>query len=388
MNDENKLLPATPAPDAAPVSVEDAGSQALADALRSSFAIVKIIMLVLVAAFFFSGIFTVPSQSVAVILRFGKPIGEGQDSLLQPGLHFAFPYPIDEVVIVPIGQSHAVSSTVGWFATTPTLEAAGEDPPAGESLNPAIDGYALTADGNIIHVRSTLRYRIDNPIRYAFNFANGTNANLFAGASNILQNALNNALFHTAARFNVDTALRDQVPFKERVFARVNQLVDQQGLGVTLETGDLQIIPPRQVKEKFQQVLDEQQNLVNARDTARGTANEIVSKAQGEAAAIVNTAEAARTRLVQTVEAEANYFADQLQDYRRDPNLYVQRIQTRTLARVLTNAQEKFFLPDRADGKARELRLMLSREPQRPKEPEAPKQEGPPLTKGDPRKNR
>ncbi|MBI3415762.1 MAG: protease modulator HflK [Verrucomicrobia bacterium] len=382
-------MPSQPTPDAAPaapVSIEDAGSQALADALRSSFGIVKVIMAILAIAFFCSGIFTVPSQSVAVILRFGRPIGVGEGSLLQPGLHFAFPYPIDEVVIVPIGQSHSVSSTVGWYATTPELELTNSENPAGESLNPAMDGYVLTADGNIIHVRSTLRYRIDNPIRYAFNFANGTNANLFAGASNILQNALNSALFHTAARFNVDNALRDQVPFKERVFARVNQLIDEQGLGVTLETGDLQIIPPRQVQDKFKQVLDEQQNLANARDTARGTANEIISKAKGEAAAIVNTAEAARTRLVQAVEAEANYFSDQLVDYRRDPKLYLQRVQTRTLTRVMTNAQEKFFLPDRADGKARELRLMLSREPQKPKEQEAPKQEGPPLTKGDPRK--
>ena len=386
MSEHDKLSPSVPPAEAAPVSIEDAGSQALAEALRSSFGIVKVIMVILAVAFFCSGIFTVPSQSVAVILRFGKPSGEGEGRLLQPGLHFAFPKPIDEIVLIPIGQSHAVGSTVGWYATTPELELTNSENPPGESLNPAQDGYALTADGNIIHVRSTLRYRISDPVRYAFNFANGTNANLFAGASNILQNALNSALFHTAARFNVDNALRDQVPFKERVFTRVNQLVDEQGLGVTLETGDLQIIPPRQVQEKFKQVLDEQQNLANARDTARGAANEIISKAQGEAAAIVNTAEAARTRLVQTVEAEANYFSDQLVDYRRDPKLYLQRVQLRTLTRVLTNAQEKFFLPDRADGKARELRLTLSREPQKPKEQEAPKQEGPPLTKGDPRK--
>jgi hypothetical protein len=34
--------------------------------------------------------------------------------------------------------------------------------------------------------------------------------------------------------------------------------------------------------------------------------------------------------------------------------------------RVLSNVEDKIFLPERADGKARELRLQLSREPLMP----------------------
>ncbi|MEJ0091001.1 MAG: hypothetical protein WDM80_14815 [Limisphaerales bacterium] len=63
---------------AAPVTAEDAGSQALAAALGSSFAIVKVVMVLMVVAFFCSGFFTVGPQEKAVILRFGKPVGEGQ----------------------------------------------------------------------------------------------------------------------------------------------------------------------------------------------------------------------------------------------------------------------------------------------------------------------
>jgi hypothetical protein len=33
---------------------------------------------------------------------------------------------------------------------------------------------------------------------------------------------------------------------------------------------------------------------------------------------------------------------------------------------ILTNVQDKIFLPQRADGKPRELRLMLNREPPKP----------------------
>src|SRR5208282_1331587 len=103
----------------APVTPDDAGSQALAEALHSSFAIVKVVMLLMVLAFFSSGFFTVGPQEKAVILRFGKPLGEGGNILLNAGLHWSFPYPIDQVVKIPITEQQIVSSTVGWYMTTP-----------------------------------------------------------------------------------------------------------------------------------------------------------------------------------------------------------------------------------------------------------------------------
>ena len=113
----------------APMTPDDAGSQALAEALRSSFAIVKFIMLLLIVLFFVSGIFQVGPQEKAVILRFGKPVGEGEKALLGSGLHWSFPYPIDEVVKIPITEVQKVTSTVGWYATTPEQELSGEELP-------------------------------------------------------------------------------------------------------------------------------------------------------------------------------------------------------------------------------------------------------------------
>src|SRR5690349_15064918 len=76
----------------------DAGSRALEEALRSSFYIIQIVMVILVVVFLGSGITTVGPQEKAVILRFGKPLSAGPEQLLGPGFHWAFPYPIDEVV--------------------------------------------------------------------------------------------------------------------------------------------------------------------------------------------------------------------------------------------------------------------------------------------------
>jgi modulator of FtsH protease HflK len=77
--------------------------------------VVKIVMGLMVVRFFGSGFFTVGPQEKAVILRFGKPVGEGENRLLGAGLHWSFPYPIDEVVKIPITEQQIVSSTIGWY---------------------------------------------------------------------------------------------------------------------------------------------------------------------------------------------------------------------------------------------------------------------------------
>ena len=103
----------SPAPE-----LQDTGSQAMAEALRSSFAIVKFVMLLMIAAFFCSGFFQVGPSEKAIILRFGKPVGAGEKALLGSGLHWSFPYPIDEVVKIPITEIQKVTSDNGWYYTT------------------------------------------------------------------------------------------------------------------------------------------------------------------------------------------------------------------------------------------------------------------------------
>src|SRR6266404_5407439 len=149
MNDDGHSHDSGPETPLSPETPVDAGAQALSEALRSSFGIVKFLMVVLAFVFLLSGFFTVGPQERAIILRLGKPVGEGERALLGPGLHLSFPYPIDDHEKVSITGIQRVTSTVGWYATTPEQELAGSEPMPGPALNPAQDGYALTADGNI-----------------------------------------------------------------------------------------------------------------------------------------------------------------------------------------------------------------------------------------------
>ena len=75
----------------------------------------------------------------------------------------------------------------------------------------------------------------------------------------------------------------------------------------------------------------------------------------------------ASNSLVVTVAAEADRFAKLLPRYQSNPDLFKRRLLAATLEQVLTNAQYKLFLPERADGKQWELRLQLSKPPEIPK---------------------
>ena len=103
---------------------EDSGVQALSDALRSSFAIVKVIMVGLLVLFLFSGFFVVGPQEKALVLRFGIPVGGGDGQLLGPGPHWAFPPPIDSTGIVNFVRAKPEKSRAACWNETKYAHAA------------------------------------------------------------------------------------------------------------------------------------------------------------------------------------------------------------------------------------------------------------------------
>ncbi|HAB17124.1 MAG TPA: protease modulator HflK [Verrucomicrobiota bacterium] len=347
-------------------SADDASSQALNEALGSSFLLVRIFVVLLACAFVFSCVFTVDPSEVAIVLRFGKPRGTGSDVIFKPGLHWALPYPIDEIVRVRTGEAKTVRANSAWYATTPEEEALGTEPMAQERLVPGVDGHTLTQDGNILHVRAALKYRIADPVAYAFRFENVTN---------LLSDVLNNAIYRTSAQFSADAALyKEPTAFREAIATRARELIDAKQLGVAVDEVIVDTRTPQFVKQAFDAVIAAEQDRSKKVNEAEGYFNERVRTAEGEAAAIRSGGIVSSNALIQAVAAEAKYFQDQLPYYEREPALLRARLRIEALAQILTNAPDKFFISDRPDGTPRELRIQMNREPlaQGRRDPNAP----------------
>ncbi len=358
MSPEEPILPPAPAsvPPAPPPPPppEDAGSQALSEALRSSFVIVKIIMVVLVLLFLGSGFFKVEPQYKAIVLRLGKPVGVGEKALLGPGLHWAFPRPIDQVEFIPFTSLQTADSSAGWYQSAEDRAKGVAPNPGGNKLNPASSSYALTADSNIIHVVATARYRITDPIAFHFDFTNGPV---------LITNDLNNALLFACSQMPIDDILTsNRAGFKERVHERVDNLIDSQHLGITIDQVDVDASPPLFLAPKFNELDQAMVKRGNVRNQAQSYANTTVAAAQGEAATRVYAADAIRKRTVDMVAAQADTFLKLRGQFERNPALFERIRQMTLLETIYTNTQDKITMPPNA----REMRLQISREPQAP----------------------
>src|SRR5512133_2749070 len=125
----------------------DAAGRSLSDALRISFTILKVIMIILVVAFLASGFRTVGPDERALVLRFGKIQGIGEDAILGPGPHWVFPYPIDELVKIPVEKNVNLPINTFWYKENrEDILGEGVKPRnfRAEALDPRVEGYCLT----------------------------------------------------------------------------------------------------------------------------------------------------------------------------------------------------------------------------------------------------
>ncbi|MHC4326171.1 MAG: SPFH domain-containing protein, partial [Planctomycetota bacterium] len=145
-NHQDKNNSLVPAPELQPGDELDTAGKSLSEALRISFIILKVIMIVLIVAFLASGFETVGSEEQAIVLRFGKIRGAGEKRLLGPGPHWILPYPIDEIVKIPIKTQVNLPIDSFWYFQTQQEILSGKSRPVrpDKPLNPLVDGYCIT----------------------------------------------------------------------------------------------------------------------------------------------------------------------------------------------------------------------------------------------------
>lgn len=106
--------------------------------LQAGLRMFRWVVLVLVVWFFLSGFQKVDQSSVGLLLRFGKLTRSGTTQVREPGAVFALPYPIDQLILVPVKREEAVEIDEVWKPVT--------DTGASDKIDPVLEGYCLTGD--------------------------------------------------------------------------------------------------------------------------------------------------------------------------------------------------------------------------------------------------
>ncbi len=326
--------------------VEDARARALAEALQSSFKVIRVLMVVLAVAFLGSGITKVGSGEKGLLLQFGKY----KAPPLEPGLYFAWPNPIDQIVKVDVSQDFKITSDVGWRTSD------SENPEESFNFDPGYAGYTLTGDGNTVHIKAVMNFKLSPEAITAYAFE-------FDDVTGFLQSALDNAVYHaSASQSALDVYTDGKKKLEDDIRSRIKKVVNgKHKLPITEISLALEVDIPGDVKPDYEEFLTSENERDEKIEKAGGDAARIVTKAEGDAIVIMSGGETTKHQLLTSVEAEARSFAEQRPYYESNPELFRQRLLTGTMQRVLTNAVDVFYLS------GRQPRIWLNRTPEKPK---------------------
>ena len=371
-------------PQAAPSDVSvDPAARYLGEALQTSFRILKIIMAIVLVLFLCSGTFQVEQSEVGLVLRFGRFVGPEADPTLGPGFHWAWPYPIDEVVKVPVERLRTLAVFAFWPKQREQARVSGEegDIPTGP-LEPGRDGYAITADKNLVHSVWSVRYRITDSVAYLRNLATPAQEAMEENERKLAQFVsvwLQNTVIRVTGRYAVDDVLRGETKerFTAEVETKLSEVVNDLDVGIRVEQVLLnRTVPPGSVIGAFNAVVRAEQKVDKVVQDARRYQGVLKERAMGEAAERINDAEHYAKRITSKAKADAAYQVSLLKECKGDREklaLLLRRHQIEGAAEFLSAAMEKFVLRAHRDGETRELRLLMNRDPEAAKHWEAEK---------------
>lgn len=336
----------------------NSGTGALFRALSVSFAVLRVLIVLLLIASVFSGSFTVKENEQALILRFGKIVGEPGHQLLDSGTwHWAWPEPIDKIVRIPVKKTVRIESSKFWFSE----EMMEEESYASDNaqLVPGRDGFLITGDSNIIHLKTAAFCRIADPIKYEFTV-------LKENRKKLLENTMNSAVLNVLATWKVKDALYLNV---KRLESELQQEFEKRITNADIGLRVVDFIvesksAPRAVVSSFTNVLEMALRKDTDINEAKTIAEATLTKAKSTASKLKSSANLYKARLVSSMKADAQYFQKILKEYKKDPQtttLTLYSIYSNTVSETMDQAGEKFILPANK-GQNSELRLRLNRE--------------------------
>ena len=415
-HENNKPLQAQPAEKVSGEGLDAAG-KSLFEALRISFIILQVIMFVLVIVFLVLGFRTVEPDERALVLRFGKIRGAGENRILKPGLHWVLPYPIDEVVKIPVEKKINLPINSFWYFQKQS-ELLPQGPGASvfipPTLNPIKDGYCITrsekqsritsgftgSDYNIVHCKWQLTYNIDDPEKF---FKNVYIEDIKPGeiyfdvmtksVKPILEDLVSDAVVTAMVNYTINEAIRGQDRIPRHVKRLLQAKLDKIKSGIAVVSVQLTNITwPRQVNNAFQASIRASQASQKAISEARTYAENTLNEAAGPAAAEllaaledatvgeerkeflwaqlagaaqekIAQARAYRTKVVETAKANAEYLQKILPEYRKRPKLVIQKIYQDGIEYVFNNADETTIIQPTAGTGGKEIRILINRDP-------------------------
>lgn len=207
----------------------DPANQSLAEALRLSYRILQVVIIGLAVVFVFSGFQTISENSTGVRTFFGAIEGEGDSAHLEPGLQPFWPYPVGEIITVPLKRNVRVDKEF-WPrlpSTQITIEQATDAADVNTPIRPGVDGSLMLLNGDLAHARIEAEYEIDNAEAFLDRFSSEE-------ADEVVRLSLERAAVQVAAGSTLENFLENPEGTKKQIKTVAQSTLDEIDSGIRL----------------------------------------------------------------------------------------------------------------------------------------------------------
>jgi len=289
--------------------------------------IIVLALLLLAGLGAWTAYYTVPSDSVAVVQRFGKYLKD-----VPPGLHFKLPLGIDAATIVPVKRQ--LKQEFGF--STPGASDPYQSPRDGKR-----ETEMVTGDLNAALVEWVVQYRISDPVKFLFEVREPSETLRYVSES-VMREVVGDRTVD-----EVITIGRQEI--ETEALAKMQALSTKYAMGISIDQVQLKNInPPLPVQESFNEVNQAQQEKEKLINEARRDYNKVIPLAEGEKDQRIREADGYRLKRVNEAEGDVARFSALLAEYRKAPVVTRRRIYIETLQDVMPGIRSKIIIDEQA----------------------------------------
>jgi membrane protease subunit HflK len=275
--------------------------------------------------------YTVPSDSVAVVQRFGKYLKN-----VPPGLHFKLPFEIDVATIVPVKRQ--LKQEFGF--STPGAR----DPYQGaRQRDGKRETEMVTGDLNAALVEWVVQYRISDPVKFLFEVREPSETLRYVSES-VMREVVGDRTVD-----EVITIGRQEI--ESEALTKMQALSTKYVMGLSIDQVQLKNInPPQPVQESFNEVNQAQQEKEKLINEARRDYNKVIPLAEGEKDQRIREADGYRLKRINEAEGDVARFSALLKEYNKAPEVTRRRIYIETLQDIMPGIRSKIIVDEQANG--------------------------------------
>ena len=286
-------------------------------------------ILALVGLGVWTAYYTVPSDSVAVVQRFGKYLKD-----VEPGLHFKLPLGIDTATIVTVKRQ--LKQEFGF--TTPGATDPYQSPRDGKR-----ETEMVTGDLNAALVEWVVQYRISDPAKFLFEVREPSETLRYVSES-VMREVVGDRTVD-----EVITIGRQEI--ETEALTKMQVLSTKYAMGISIDQVQLKNInPPQPVQESFNEVNQAQQEKEKLINEARRDYNKVIPLAEGEKDQRIREADGYRLKRINEAEGDVSRFSALLAEYTKAPEVTRRRIYIETLQDVMPRIRSKIVIDEQTRG--------------------------------------